>query len=152
MRILIFGVLALVCQWSTAQSAELTGPGRFCGYSPIIDLLPGEKVTVLEGGIHAGSFRWEGNFGSLDVKGIGWASRPKGRIIHHPGTEYAVFAQRRNEGHYTVAIWNGAHGAAYFQSDKHFSEEQYAAIDRVRLFEEGEQPSNCMLRTSFSLE
>jgi hypothetical protein len=152
LRILIFGVLAVLCQWTTAQSTELTGPGRFCGYSPIIDLLPGEKVTILEGGIHAGSFRWEGNFGSLVVTGIGWASRPKGRLIHYPGTEYAVFAQRRHEGHYTVAIWNGAHGAAYFQSDKQFTEQQYGAIGRVRLFEEGEQPSNCTLRTSFSWE
>lgn len=82
-----------------AKAGELVGPGRFCGYSPIIDLLPGEKVTTLEGGIHGGSFRWEGAFGSLEVHGIGWASRPKGRMIKAAtGTRPARFAQRRQQG------------------------------------------------------
>jgi hypothetical protein len=29
------------------KASELVGPARFCGYAPIIDLLPGEKVTML---------------------------------------------------------------------------------------------------------
>lgn len=34
-----------------AEAGELEGPGRFCGYSPIIDLLPGERITTLEGDV-----------------------------------------------------------------------------------------------------
>lgn len=57
---------------------DLTGPGRFCGFAPIIDLLPGETITTREIGIHSGSFRWTGKFGAFEVRGIGWASEPKG--------------------------------------------------------------------------
>jgi hypothetical protein len=136
-----------------AEAAEIEGPARFCGYSPIIDLLPAEKVTTLEGGIHGGSFRWEGAFGSLEVRGIGWASKPKGRIVEvQTGTKPARFAQRRISKRYEVAIWNGGHGAAYFSSDKPLSAHQLRAISRVQLFEEGQDPSGCKLRTSFSWE
>lgn len=48
---------------------------------------------------------------------------------------------------YQVAIWNGAHGTAYFTSPVPFSAPQLAAIDRVRLCEEGEEPTGCRLRT-----
>src|ERR1700761_8939023 len=65
-----------------ADANDLVGPGRFCGYAPIIDLLPGEKVTTLQGGIHGGSFRWEGAFGSFEVMGIGWASQPEGQMLN----------------------------------------------------------------------
>jgi hypothetical protein len=136
-----------------AEAAELEGAGRFCGYAPIIDLLPGEKVTTLEGGFHSGTFRWEGPFGSLDVRGIGWASRPKGRMVEaQKGTKPARFAQRRKGDRYEVAIWNGGHGAAYFSSDKPLNAHQLKAISRVRLFEEGQDPSGCALRTRFSWE
>lgn len=136
-----------------AEAGELEGPGRFCGYSPIIDLLPGEKITTLEGGIHGGSFRWEGPFGSMDVRGIGWASRPKGRIVEaQTGTRPARFAQRRMNKRYEVATWNGGHGAAYFSSEKPLNAHQLKAISRVQLFEEGQDPSDCNLRTSFSWE
>lgn len=134
-----------------AAAGEIEGPGRFCGYSPIIDLLPGEKVTTLEGGIHGGSFRWEGPFGSLDVRGIGWASRPNGRIVEvQTSTRPARFAQRRVNRRYEIAIWNGAHGAAYFSSATPLTARQIKAISRVNLFEEGQTPSDCSLRTSFS--
>jgi hypothetical protein len=134
-----------------AEAGEIEGPGRFCGYSPIIDLLPGEKVTTLEGGIHGGSFRWEGPFGSLDVRGIGWANRPNGRMVEaQTGTKPARFAQRRVNSRYQIAIWNGAHGAAYFSSATPLTERQIKAISRVNLFEEGQTPSGCNLRTSFS--
>ena len=136
-----------------AEASTIEGPGRFCGYSPIIDLLPGEKVTTLEGGIHGGSFRWEGPFGALDVRGIGWASRPKGRLLEvQTGTKPARFAQRRMNKRYEVAIWNGGHGAAYFSSEKPLNAHQLKAISRVQLFEEGQDPSECKLRTSFSWE
>jgi hypothetical protein len=129
----------------------LEGPGRFCGYSPIIDLTPGERATPLEGGIHSGSFRWEGAFGSLLVHGIGWASRPPGRILE-PQTNKtpARFAQRRANDRYEVAIWNGAQAAAYFVSESPFTKPQIAAIRRVRLYQEGETPSGCNLRTGFA--
>jgi len=135
------------------QASELVGPARFCGYAPIIDLLPGEKVTTLEGGIHGGSFLWEGAFGSLKVHGIGWASPAKGRMLNPPTADRpARFAQRRVNQGYEVAIWNGAHGAAYFISPTRFSAPQLAAIDRVRLFEEGQDPTGCKLRTIFVWE
>lgn len=132
------------------NAGTLDGPGRFCGYAPIIDLLPGEKITTLTGGIHAGSFRWDGSFGTLDVSGIGWAGRPKGRIVKaRTDQEPARLAQKRVDGLYQIAIWNGAHGLAYFTSAKPFTSAQLDAIDRVRLFEEGENPAGCDLRTIF---
>lgn len=100
-----------------ALAADLEGPARFCGYAPIVDLLPGEKITTLEGGIHGGSFRWEGPFGSLEVQGIGWASCPKRRMLNKPTADQpAVFAQRRVKEGYQVPTWNGSHAAAYFAS------------------------------------
>lgn len=135
------------------KAGELIGPARFCGYAPIIDLLRGEKVTTLEGGIHAGSFRWEGAFGSFEVMGIGWGARPKGRMLNPPAPDRpARFAQRHAEKGYQVAIWNGAYGTAYFTSSRRFSAPQLAAIERVRLFEEGQEPTGCKLRTIFVWE
>lgn len=135
------------------KAGELAGPARFCGYAPIIDLLPGEKVTTLEGGIHSGSFRWEGAFGSFEVDGIGLAARPKGRMLNPPTADRpARFAQRPTKKGYQVAIWNGANGAAYFTSPTPFRAPQLAAIDRVRLFEEGQEPNGCKLRTIFVWE
>ncbi|WP_158013859.1 hypothetical protein [Sphingomonas sanxanigenens] len=136
-----------------ANAIDIVGPGRFCGYSPIIDLLDGEKVMTLEGGIHGGSFRWEGDFGTLEVYGIGWASRPTGRIVKaRHSSSPARFAQKRVEGVYQIAIWNGSHGAAYFKSSIPSTQPQLDAIDRVELFEEGQSPSGCKLRTTFSWE
>lgn len=135
-----------------AIASDLDGPGRFCGYSPIIDLRPGESVTTLQGGIHAGSFRWDGAFGSLEVHGIGWAARPKGRMVRRPSDgQSARFHQKIVEdGGYQIAIWNGAQAAAYFRSPKPFTQQQIAAIDRVMLYQEGQEPAGCKLRTIFS--
>ncbi|MDP2214912.1 hypothetical protein [Phenylobacterium sp.] len=133
-----------------AYASEIEGPARFCGYSPIIDLLPGEKITTLGGGIHGGSFRWEGPFGSLDVYGISWASRPPGRVVEkQTDSKPARFAQRPVGKQYEVAIWNGGRGAAYFSSDSPLNADQLKAIGRVQLFEEGEEPLDCSLRTRF---
>jgi hypothetical protein len=116
-------------------------------------LLDGESVTILQGGIHGGSFRWDGAFGSLEVRGIGWASRPKGRIVsEQTDLRPARFAQRRSDGRYEIAIWNGRHGAAHFISEHRFTNQQIEAIGRVRLFEEGETPEGCNLRTVFLWE
>jgi hypothetical protein len=153
MKTLIVAAALVMASGAPARAAELEGPARFCGYSPIIDLLPGEKVTTLEGGIHGGSFRWEGPFGSLDVRGIGWAARPSGQIIEaQAGARPARFAERQVEGRHEIAIWNGAHGAAYFSSEKPLTARQIKAIGRVTLFNEGEAPSNCKLSTAFSWE
>lgn len=142
---------AAVAIAAPVSAGDLNGPARFCGYSPIIDLLEDESVTVLQGGIHGGSFRWDGAFGSLEVVGIGWASRPSGRMISkQSGLRPARFAQRRTEGRYEIAIWNGNNGAAYFRSNSRFTKQQIEAIERVRLFEEGETPENCDLRTMSS--
>lgn len=136
-----------------ATAEQLEGPARFCGFSPIIDLLPGEKITTLQGGIHGGRFRWDGAFGSLEVAGIGWASRPRGRIItEQSDTNPARFEQRLTNGRYEIAIWNGGNGAAYFSSESRLTTPQIDAIDRVRLFEEGQEPADCDLRTVFSRE
>ena len=107
-RAFLFLALAVALP-NQAIADELAGSARFCGYSPIIDLFEGEKITTLDGGIHSGSFRWEGPFGSLDVSGLGWAGRPDGRIVEaQTDAKPARFAQRRVEGRYVVAIWNGA--------------------------------------------
>ncbi|WP_236672193.1 hypothetical protein [Croceicoccus sp. YJ47] len=135
---------------SPATASELERPARFCGYSPIIDVRPGEKITTLQGGIHGGSFRWDGDFGSIVVRGIGWASRPNGRLVMQPAEgRPGQFAQQRKDGKYVIAIWNGRQGTAYFESSTRFTVEQRAAIERVRLFQEGEEPSDCDLRTVF---
>jgi hypothetical protein len=139
--------------WSCAASAsELAGPARFCGYSPVIDLLPGERVVTREGGIHGGTFRWDGPFGTLDVAGVGWASRPPGIVAGGTSTGLIRFRERRAHGQYTIAIWNGRSGAAYFSSRRRLTRQQIAAIDRVDLFQEGEEPQRCNLRTVFSWE
>lgn len=139
------------CEITPAAASVLEGPGTFCGYSPIIDLQPGETVRTLQGGMHGGSFRWDGAFGSLVVHGVGWASRPRGRPVVVPSEgRPARFSQRRREGKYTIAIWNGRQATAYFESSTRFTDQQIGAIERVRLFQEGEEPSNCDLRTVLS--
>ncbi|WP_213980882.1 hypothetical protein [Sphingomonas sp. dw_22] len=154
MKVIFAAAIGLAALWPGRGSAgELNGPGRFCGYAPIIDLVAGERVVTLQGGIHGGTFRWEGAFGMLDVHGIGWASKPPGRIVaRRAGKGPVRFGQRRVDGKYMVAIWNGRHGAAYFQSPRALTRAQLAAIDRVDLFEEGEEPQGCKLRTIFSWE
>lgn len=143
-------VLAVAAIAAPASAADLKGPARFCGYSPIIDLREGERVETLQGGIHGGSFRWDGPFGSLEVFGVGWASRPKGRIVaRQSGERPARFAERQVDGAYEIAIWNGENGAAYFRSDRPFTSKQIAAVKRVRLFNEGETPEGCDLSTVF---
>ena len=149
----LFGCVAAGLLVTPVAAGELRGPARFCGFSPIIDLLPGEHVEELSGGIHGGTFRWTGDFGSLEVNGIGWGSRPKGSVALKRNARGQVrFAERRVNGEYIVAIWNGAHGAAYFSSHRPITELQLAAIDRVDLFEEGQKPEGCNLRTIFSWE
>jgi peptidoglycan/xylan/chitin deacetylase (PgdA/CDA1 family) len=126
------------------------GPGRFCGYSPIIDLREGETVERLTSGVHGGNFRWTGEFGEMEVGGIGWASKPRGRALKgRTGTGQIRFASRRDIEGFVIAIWNGRQGAAYFRSPRHFTREQLSAIDRVDLFQEGEEPKGCKYRTIF---
>jgi len=139
---------------AAASASTLEGPGRFCGYSPIIDLLEGERITTLTGGIHGGTFRWEGAFGTLEVQGIGWASEPDGRPeARRTARGHVRFATRRRQGSHEVAIWNGRHGAAYFRSPDPLTRAQLAAIDRVDLFDETDQePQGCKLRTVFAWE
>ena len=145
--------LMAACSAPAAYAADLSGPARFCGYSPIIDLESGETITTMESGIHAGTFRWDGNFGSLKVTGIGWASRPRGRIVVDQTDEKpARFQEFFSEGEFVVAIWNGAQGVAYFTSDRPMTQPQMQAIDRVRLYQEGETPEGCDLRTVFVWE
>ena len=138
---------------SAGHAEGLEGPARFCGYSPIIDLLSGERIVTLGGGIHGGTFRWAGNFGSLEVSGSGWSRKPKGQVaVRRNATGHIRFAQRRVDGEYVVAIWNGSHGTAQFSSDTPLTNAQLAAIDRVDLFDEGQEPEGCKLRTVFSWE
>ncbi|MGB3740424.1 MAG: hypothetical protein WA948_13870 [Pontixanthobacter sp.] len=149
-RAVVFILLSLGLVSTSARASELEGPARFCGYSPIIDLKPGEKITTLQGGIHGGSFRWVGDFGSFVVRGIGWASRPEGKLVVQPSDGIpGQFAQQKRDGKFFIAIWNGRQGAAYFESPNRFTDELRAAIGRVRLFQEGEEPLECDLRTTF---
>ena len=153
MRSLLIAPAVALLLSTQSEAADLMGPGRFCGYAPIIDLVPGESVTTLEGGIHGGSFLWDGAFGSLKVHGIGWASRPKGRMIGPASSAKPARSQQHQvDGGYEIAIWTGGHGAAYFSSVTPFTARQVEAISRVKLFEEGQTPSDCKLRTVFSWE
>lgn len=157
-KVHLLTAFAITLLWPTAAAAgQLKGPGRFCGYSPIIDLVEGESITTLEGGIHSGSFRWDGPFGSLLVHGIGWASKPPGLMLRKKtSTGRFVFAQRETTDGFTVAIWNGKQGAAYFRSPQPLNKAQLRAIDRVDLFQEtldeNEKPRGCKLSTIFVLE
>jgi hypothetical protein len=136
-----------------SSETRWTGPGRFCGYSPIIDLAEDESIEPLGGGIHGGRFRWTGAFGALEVGAIGWASKPKGRQLReHTATGQIRFAERRDKGNFVIAIWNGRQAVAYFTSPRRFTTEQLAAIGRVALFQEGEEPEpeTCKYRMFFS--
>lgn len=134
------------------MAGELEGPARFCGFSPIIDLEKGERIVTLDGGVHGGSFRWEGPFGSLLVYGLGWAAKPPGDALKRTARGHRRFPERQDKRGYTVALWNGQQGAAYFSSQKPLTKAQRAAIDRVDLYNEGEEPEGCALRTVFSWE
>ena len=136
----------------TSSAGELKDAGRFCGYGPIIDLRAGETIVTSYGGIHGGGFQWTGSFGSLKVDGVQWASQPKGTRRDKTSQGHILFAQRKADGFYTVAIWNGRQGAAYFRSKQPLTKAQLKAIDRVVLFQEGEEPTGCKLRTGFSWE
>lgn len=137
---------ALLAGLLTTQghAAEIAGPARFCGDAPVIDLLPGERITTIVEGTHETRFRWDGEFGSLMVRGIGWAIQPKLRLAKR-GSEGkpTLFRQRRVKGGYETAIWNGANGAAYFSSPRPFSQAQLKAIERVGLYQEGQRPKGC---------
>ena len=150
-RALALIMVVMAMSGAPAAAGELRGPGRFCGYSPIIDLHEGERIVTLEGGIHGGTFRWEGPWGAMTVDGVGWASRPSGQALSKQTQGGVIrFAERREKGERVVAIWNGRQGAAYFRTQGRFTAEQLAAINRVRLFQEGEEPEGCQLRTLFS--
>jgi len=153
MKFSLLSLSALILLASAARAADLDGPARFCGYSPIIDLRAGERVSTVHGGIHGGTFSWTGSFGRLDVAGVGWASKPRGRqLARRTSAGQFMFKQRRDKDRYVVAIWNGRQGAAYFSSPQPLTKEQLRAIERVVLFQEGEDPTGCKLRTTFSWE
>ncbi|MFM1977479.1 MAG: hypothetical protein RL145_2325 [Pseudomonadota bacterium] len=136
-----------------ARATEVTGPARFCGYSTIIDLEAGEKVRIVDAGIHAGRFLWLGSFGALEVRNIGWAKRPAGRIVRKSTqAKPARFQQTKSRDVYSVALWNGRQGVAYITSSTRFTTNQIEAIDRVKLYQEGEPPQNCTMRTVFIWE
>lgn len=145
--LLAAALLWSLCWTDRAQAGELKGPGRFCGYSPIIDLLEGERVVTLDGGIHSGRFRWEGAFGTLEVRGNGWASPPGGLAMKPTARGFARFRATEPD---SVGIWDGKHAVAYFSARGGVTAAHLAAIDRVDLFGEGEDPGKCNLRTLFS--
>jgi hypothetical protein len=146
--------VVLLTSTTTAYAAQFEGPGRFCGNSAIIDLRAGEAIEPHSGGIHSGRFSWSGDFGTLEVQNIGWASRPEGRAQRQPTpTGQTRFAERQRGGKHSVAIWNRVYGAAYFSSDVPLTEDQLAAIERVYLIDESmDNPQGCRFRTVFSFE
>lgn len=147
-RLVPTAALFVSCCWANvAGASELKGPGRFCGYSPIIDLVKGERIIALDGGIHSGRFRWEGAFGTLEVRGNGWASPPGGLTMKPTAKGFAQF--RATEPN-TVGIWDGEHAVAYFSAPAGLTAAHLAAIDRVDLFGEGEDPGKCNFRMLFS--
>ncbi|MEN2711761.1 hypothetical protein ACQKOH_01085 [Sphingomonas sp. NPDC092331] len=151
---LALGAGLLLALAGSGQHGVVDGPGRFCGYGPVIDLRAGERIKLGQGGIHSGRFRWKGAFGSLDVTGIQWGSPPSGEGRKQPtAAGQTLFEAWREGGRHVVAIWNGSHGVAYFRSSRRFTPAQLAAIERVSLFDEaGPAPEGCKLRTVFVWE
>jgi hypothetical protein len=140
---------ALLVAAAGATAADLEGPARYCGYSAIIDLAPGEAVTAQSGGMHGGWFEWSGSFGTLQVRNNGFAKRPEGtRFRELTTTGQTRFHPTRKDGKYRIALWNRRYGTAYFQSDERFTESQLAAIDRVHLYDEWSKPEGCSFRTA----
>jgi hypothetical protein len=134
-----------------AESSTWEGPGRFCGYGLIVDLLPGERIGPLNGGIHGGSFEWSGRFGALVVYGIQWGSPPRGREHNGKTSKGQIrLGEIVDHGMYEVGLWNGRAGVAYFRSKRPITKLQRQAIERVDLFQEGEEPTGCKFRTAFS--
>lgn len=134
------------------KASDFVGPGRFCGYSAIIDLEPGEKVEPLGYGIHGGEFRLTGSFGSLEVGESGWARKPSGRVKALTALKLTMFHQHRQESRWMIALWNGEHGVARFVADTRFTTEQLKVIERVRLINEGDEPDGCKYRVIFTVE
>ena len=149
--VLLLLIVALIGEGS-AKASHFTGPGRFCGYSAIIDLNEDESIETMSGGIHAGGFLWKGKFGVLEVLNIGWASKPPGvKKTNLTSTGQTIFLENWDDGKFQIAIWNRRNGSAYFRSPDEFSDEQMGAIDRVYLFDETEsEPKGCKYRTVFS--
>ncbi len=135
-----------------AEASTLEGPGRFCGFGPVVDLEAGERVTPIQNGVHSGTFRWEGRFGTLLVRGTGWASPLKAETDGVTAKGHLRLRERHDRDGYVVAIWNRRHAVAYATSDRPLTTEQRAAIDRIDLFDEGEEPTGCKLRTVFVVE
>ena len=133
------------------ESEGFKGPGRFCGYSAIIDLRAGERIIPTGGGIHGGAFIWRGSFGELEVMNLGWAAEPTEEPMpYRTGTGQTQFPEVFQDGRYLKRIWDRAHGTATFRSKRPLTKGQLAAIDRVGLFTEGGAPENCNYRTVFS--
>ncbi|PXA98760.1 hypothetical protein DMC47_06870 [Nostoc sp. 3335mG] len=133
-----------------AAASELRGPGRFCGYSPVIDLVAGERVVTLKGGIHSGSFRWEGPWGRMTVWGSEIGSPDDEKVaVERTAGGTTRYAERREGDRYVITIWNRSSAMARFSSKRRFTAPQLAAIDRVELFDAGQRPEGCNLKTIF---
>lgn len=143
--------LCALALFLTAQKADarFDGPGRFCGYSVVLDLQRGENIEAMSLGIHSGNFVWSGSFGRLEVSNVGWARKPEGVL---EGTRKGLTTFRiERAGREGLALWNGRAGAAYFFGSGRITAEQRAAIDRVYLIDElSDEPQGCRYRTIFS--
>ena len=144
--------LALGADASAAETDDYSfeGPGRFCSHSAIIDLRPGETISDMAGGIHGASFAWSGEFGRFDIDAIGWASPTSSVVVNIRPDGVRELATRRSAGHYQTTLWNGRQGVVSFATDRRPTAAQKAAMRRVSLFQEGEEPSDCKYRMAFS--
>lgn len=151
---LALGAALFLALAGSGQRGGVDGPGRFYGYGPIIELRAGEHIKPRQGGIHSGSFRWKGAFGTLEVQGIQWGGPPEREARKQPTAAGQTLFEAWREGEgYVAAIWNGRNGVAYFRSSTRFTPAQMAAIERVSLFDEnGPEPQGCKLRTVFVWE
>jgi hypothetical protein len=146
----IFLALGADASASEPNDYSFEGPGRFCGYSAIIDLRQGETISNMEGGIHGASFAWSGAFGRFDIRANGWAAPPSSSVVMVRPDGVRELATRRSKGHYQTTLWNGRQGVVSFTTDRRPTAAQMAAMRRVSLFQEGEEPSECRYRMTFS--
>jgi hypothetical protein len=144
---------ALAAAGAAASDKPWTGPGRFCGYATVIDLLPAESIGERELGIHGAQYLWISDRGAVRIQEINWAAEPR-PVARRLGTvndaELVALGRKSKLGRY--ALWNGDHLAAYFTSSAVRSDTDALHIARRLMLVDhaGAKGEGCKYRILFS--